>query len=572
MRATFILQFVALAQIETCPDDLDDEVCLLQQRSFLEQKLQAQTDPFGMGDSGASLGGAPDGLSADEMWAWFEKAIMGKTTEECPGKVFEANSEPGKCVFVGAEMLYTKRLVEPKVTLVDWFGDNVLIKELKYSYTNPLGEVVQLINPSVESHKWPVGNNTVVVTGYDLSGNTAKCHRTVWIHDIEKPEFVTSTSDVDNRFTLDLDGNCTLTAAQVFSGYESLGWEPAATDNCHSAHVEIALKDKSGQTIYDSGDPEYAGVSPESVALGEGPGNYEVIYTAYDMHSNINEWKVGFEALDNTNPSEFSGCPADMEFILEAHVDTVVVDWTPPFVSKDNCLEYGTFPDAVEQSVPKKHPGDEFGVGVHDVKYALEDASGNSMDAECTFTITVKQKAHLVELTCPPSVQVSTVTDAGFGLPTWSPPVAMQGPKQLDASHVKIFHGVESGMPFPYGVTIVKVNATGEVTGERVEEAERYAECEFNVTVLDPQDPEVDGRLYRCEQPVTSHSVDPFGVCNGKKLAVHLHHGYEQTGAYDIMGTITLADGICCNNELGEAHTCQGTPGSSTVSYCAPKP
>jgi hypothetical protein len=103
------------------------------------------------------------------MWAWFEKSIMGKTTEECPGKVFEANSEPGKCVFVGAEMLYTKRLVEPKVTLLDWFGDNVLIRELKYSYTNALGEAVQLINPSVETHKWPVGNNTVVVTGYDLS-------------------------------------------------------------------------------------------------------------------------------------------------------------------------------------------------------------------------------------------------------------------------------------------------------------------------------------------------------------------------------------------------------------------
>jgi len=570
MRATFILQFVALAQIETCPDDFD-EVCLLQQRSFLEQKLQqVQESPFGLGDSGASISGPPDGLSADEMWAWFERDILGKTTEECPGKVFQADSEPGKCIFTGAEMLYTERLVTPKVTLLDWFGDNVMIKELKYSYTNALGEVVELIDPSVETHKWPVGNNTVVVTGYDLSGNSAKCHRTVWIHDIEKPEFVTSTTDVDSRFTLDLDGNCSLTAAQVFAGYESLGWDPSATDNCHSAHVEVALKDSSHNVIYDSGDSAFAGVSPESVALAEGPGNYEVIYTAYDMHSNKNVWGVTFEALDNANPTEFAGCPANMEFLLEAHVDIVVVDWTPPFVSADNCLEFGNLPDAVEQSVPKKHPGDEFGVGVHDVKYAMKDASGNSMDAECTFTITVKQKAHLVELTCPPSVEVNTITDAGFGLPTWAMPVAMQGPTQLDASHINIFHGVESGMPFPYGVTTVKVNATGEITGKREEEADRYDECEFNVTVLDPQDPEVDGRLYRCEMPITSNSVEPFGVCNGKKLAAHLHDGYATTGAYDIVGTITVTNATCCNNELSEEHSCQSVPGSSTVSYCAP--
>jgi hypothetical protein len=411
----------------------------------------------------------------------------------------------------------------------------------------------------------------VVVTGYDLSGNNAKCHRTVWIHDIEKPEFVTSTDDVDHHFSLDLDGNCTLTAAAIFAGYESLGWDPSATDNCHNAHVQIALKDSSNEVIFDSHDPAYYGVSPESVSIAQGPGNYHVIYTAYDMHGNTNGHAVTFEALDGDEPTEFAGCSDDMEFLLEAHEDLVPVDWELPFVSADNCLEFGTFPLAVEQSDPVKHPGDSFGVGVHDVKYAMKDPSGNDMVNECTFTITVKQKSHPVELTCPSDVTVNTLQDAGFGLPTWSPPVAMQGPTQLDASHITIIHGVESGMPFPYGQTTVKVNATGEITGLRENEHEKYDECEFTVTVMDPQDPEVDGRLYRCEQPITGNSVTPFGVCSGKKVVPRAHEGYTTSGAYEIVGTETVVDGICCNNEIGEEHSCQSVPGSSAVSYCSPK-
>jgi hypothetical protein len=568
MRAIFILQFLAFAEIDSCPDE-SDEVCLLQHRSFLEGKQERARN------AALFKSGEPD-MPADS-WEFFQYHVMGIKTQECPGKEFVALTMPGVCTYVGAEMLYTGKDETPKVYLKDWFGDNVMIKHLKYEYTDPITtNQVELISPTVSEHHWGEGNWTVVVTGYDLSMNWAECHRTIWIRDKEKPEFVTRPEDVDGAFTKELDENCQLSATEVINEYEMGGWVRDATDNCHNAWVEVGIKNSDDSLVWHSHDAAFVGVDPDNTYLAEGPGSYKLVYTAYDMHSNYRVHEVAFTGIDGTAPTEFSACPSDMEYILEAHVNTKVVDWTVPFVSADNCLAFGEFPVAVEQSQPPKHPGQEFPVGVHHVSYVLADPAGMEMDHECSFTITIKQKAHLVDLTCPPNQIVDTVTDAGFGLPTWPDPVAMQGPVQLDSSSIAIAHGVESGMPFPYGTTVVKVNATGQITGERVEEEERYAECEFNVTVLDPQDPEVDGRLYRChEGAVTSHTVEPYGVCIGKKIAPHLHDGYYSTGMYDIVGTITnmmTADtaGTCCNNEMNTPHHCVTVPDQSKVSYCVP--
>ena len=133
-------------------------------------------------------------------------------------------------------------------------------------------------------------------------------------------------------------------------------------------------------------------------------------------------------------------------------------------------------------------------VGSHSVNYALFDASRNVLEnEECSFTVEVKQRAHPVELTCPPNVTFPTLTDASFAIVVWEDPVAIQGGKILDQSHISYPQGVSFGLPFPFGTTHIKVRAEGEITGLRHDEHLQFDECTFAVTVEDPQIPEVDG-------------------------------------------------------------------------------
>ena len=106
-------------------------------------------------------------------------------------------------------------------------------------------------------------------------------------------------------------------------------------------------------------------------------------------------------------------------------------------------------------------------MGSHVVNYAVADAFGNVLeDEECSFTIEVKQKAHPVDLMCPANVIMTTLEDASFAIVTWEPPVATQGGKKLDQSHIVYPQGVEPGLPFPFGTTTILVHANGEITGK----------------------------------------------------------------------------------------------------------
>jgi len=214
------------------------------------------------------------------------------------------------------------------------------------------------------------------------------------------------------------------------------------------------------------------------------------------------------------------------------------VCWSPPTITGDNCEEFGEIPEAEEQTKPNPmYPCMPLEVGAHPVQYAFKDASGNYIqDRECTFTITVEQKAHPVILTCPGNVTTPTLLHADFGLPTWDPPVAMQGGKILDNSHISYPQGVQPNMPFPFGTTVITVKATGEITGTRTDEHLMVDECTFLVTVTDPQIPKVDGRMYRCKESnradafglyaLTQQAAKPYEVCSGLALDWMPHMAY----------------------------------------------
>lgn len=552
---------VAAASLRDEAHDGIEHTSLLQGESFLG-KLN-----FGKGLAGIQ--------ASHGMPAGFLDLFFGITLPHCPGDHYLSTTEPGTCSRKGVKLTYRQASEDHKeVLLEDFFGDNVMLDHMDRYVNDKLYEEADFY-----AHPFPAADTPVTVKVYDVAGNMEECIRKIVIRDDEMPIFDqekmgpgTAQKWEDGALERSLDGDCALHVGQVFKMYEEEStWVANGTDNCNTAHLDYQVTGPDGAFVYDSIGGRTGPHLPPMPKL-HGPGDYVFKYLLSDMHGNPPAThSFSFTATDDSPPTNITGCPATKHVVLDAHEDEKEVWWDVPVVSADNCMQFGTIPHAHEQTLPKsRRPGDSFGPGSHPVSYMLQDASGNPYGTECNFTIEVTQKAHEVEVVCPPDVVVRTLPDASFALPTWNAPTATQGGKTLDASHITYHNGVEPGMAFPFGVTTVTVRADGEVGNNRIDEHLKFAECSFSVTVSDPQVPEVDGRLYRCAEDQNSVAVAPFDICDGPALTYQFHDGYPTTGAYSILSRIDLHEKPCCTSEHGIKHQCVLAPGSSKVSYCAP--
>jgi hypothetical protein len=569
---------------ESC--DADDGVCLLQ---FMEKgKVAVDHDH----DSDHLL-------TFDEIINNYDFDALDKNPEghyECPGAPVYAHADVGYCSKEGVAINVDEipnvdqfPLEEVKNDIRKYFGDNVYVKELKYYMencdVNPC-EYEELIGPTVNGHHFPVGISHVKVEGFDLAENSADCTRTVYVYDTQPPTFNLQEDEVDSEITIPLHHEtCDVTAHDVFNKYNVASQHAftTATDHCDpEVEVVFHIHDEQGNCVYDSrhDDPS------KKIELGPGE-SYSMVYEAIDDHTaslGLPEYQIdGKPAADGsftttthtvtlilkdvTEPYNFTGCPSDKTYEIEAHETQTVVEWEPPTATGDNCDAYQDLPDAIETSHPTKYPGMIMEVGSHPVRYKFEDASGNDLGQTCIFTITVIQKAHPVTVECPADVFADTVEQMRTGIALWPDPVATQGPRALDMSHVTYIPSVASGMLFPYGVTTITINVTGEETGERTEEHLRWAECTFVVTIGDPFDPKVDGREYRCKD-ADSVQVRPFAICDGPELQVDLDESYRDNGAYDVLGVITRDSQSCCLGEDDQVHMCVPVPESTMNKYC----
>jgi hypothetical protein len=510
---------------------------------------------------------------------------------ECPGGPFLGTADAGACFHGGADI----HVDFDDEDIEDFFGDNVLMKEWKY-YKEGCHKPAQceFIDPDVNHHQFPVGKSVVRVEGIDLAGNINHCHRSVYILDKQAPNFVVPEKEVDSSIEIDFpDNTCSITADKPFIEYEEAnGFVAEATDNC-DGHVAIVkkLQNSLGEIVYDSSKdvefPELRGQNQTFTLIYEAIDDYSVGIFAADAPEAAKKSTVEktiHKAILTLNdvqpPYGFENCPADFVVEIEAHETRHAgVFWAPPTVTGDNCEEFGNIPEAEEQTKPlPMHPGMPLDVGAHPVQYAFKDASGNYIqDQECTFTITVEQKAHPVVLTCPSNATVPTLEHADFGLPTWDEPRAMQGGKLLDSSHIRYPQGVEPNLPFPFGTTVITVRATGEITGTRKDEHLMFDECTFTVTVTDPQIPKIDGRMYRCKDSNRDSRVlwgkplaKPYEVCGGLALDWMPHAAYVDTHHYDVKYVVTRQF-ECCRSEEKVNHVCLPVPGSNKSSYCLPE-
>jgi len=507
---------------------------------------------------------ASDKLQKHIDGSWHDEA---KNTKECPGAPVVVNAKPGECFYTGVSVVTTDG-----TTIQSFFDDNVEMKYFKFYMAG--GEDAPIEN--LAEHPFQVGPaHTVIVEGYDLAGNKKACHRTVVVKDTQKPQW--TTVDVEKEVTIYLDDNCQKTSTSVFSHYEETArFSPSGTDNCGVEGVTKQVKQGTEVLYQDDSDIG-------SDLLTGGPGTYELVYTLKDVYGLINRHTVVLTLKDNQPPRNTEGCPADEDgnpkiFVeVEAAETTGETDWHLPKIIKDNCLEYGTLPMPEEvgfhgtpyESDDWWRAKGKFPVGDTPMAYPMYDSFGNLFPHECKFTVTVKQKAHPVVLTCPEDVVAQTVELTEFGIPFWDPPSVTQGGKKLDsAKHVTYLHGAKPGMPFPYGETVVTVKAVGEITGNRTREEDQMDECTFRVTVKDPFRPYVDGRHFRCGAE-SAGKTEPFGVCEGSDLKVQMHEGYQETGGYDLVEGMTRTEGSCCDDEKGTSYTCSPSP-SSLFKYCKP--
>jgi len=503
----------------------------------------------------------------------------------CGANPTQSTASSGTCHEAGVDVFARHQ------DLLKLFGDNVAMNPNAYKFflegacEDINGELrctyTAITDPDVYGHEFPVGRSNVKIKGIDISGNSYECIKTLYVYDDEPPVF---TTPVDERASAVVypvnDTTCNVANNGPFDAYEGLGFSATASDNCdRDVTIVKQIFDEAGVTkLYDSRDGNPHG------SFTQGPGVYRLVYVAIDDYSeNIsfpekrNNHRTTHSATlvleDRASPTRISACPANINVTIEPHeleTEAGNVTWTVPHVTEDNCLHVIPALDAEEVNGTK--PGMRFPVGATRVKYVFKDGSNNVYPEECKFTVTVVQKKSPVELTCPADITVTTLKHASFALVSWAAPVATQGDISLDVIYPQ---GVESGMPFPFGITDVKVKAVGTlpagVKGDRP-----VAECFFTVTVQDPEDPMCDSRTLQCaaesplDKPGMAPLIKPYGICEGPQLEVTRHADFKATLEYETVGVLTPSYSSCCTSEPGVPHECVPAAPGSPTKYCTP--
>jgi hypothetical protein len=472
--------------------------------------------------------------------------------------------------------------------LLSLFGDNVAMNPRSYQFFLERACVrfhgalkctyTEITDPNVYSHDFAVGKTNVKIQGFDMSGNSYECIKTLFVYDEQPPVFTTPADERATELTHDVNATtCNVQNKDPFEEYENLGsFSATGSDNC-DRNVEIVkqLFDQEGVTkLYDSREDDPHGL------FTHGPGVYKLVYLAIDDYSaNIDfperrdnhetTHNVTLTLRDTTGPTQVSECPPDMNVTIGAHeIETEAgnVTWTVPEVTGDNCLHI--IPPLAAEEVTGKEPGMRFPVGATRVEYIFKDGSGNAYEEECKFTVTVVQKENPVKITCPADVTVDTLEHASFALVSWPAPVATQGGAALDVVYPQ---GVAPGMPFPFGITDVKARAVGTLPVGQTGDLP-YAECFFTVTVRDPEDPMCDHRILQCDAGSPSDAIKPYHICDGPQLDVEQHADFHATLGYETLGVLSPSYSSCCSSELGAPHACRPAADGSSTKYCQPWP
>lgn len=333
------------------------------------------------------------------------------------------------------------------------------------------------------------GTTTVTCSATDDSSNTDSCAFTVTVNDTENP-VVTCPSPITQNTD---PGQCS--AVVSFS--------PTANDNCPG--VTTSCSPSSGTAF------------PK--------GTTTVSCTATDTSGNTST-SCSFTVTVKDVEAPTCNLPANITQNNTPGVCGAVVSYIA--TASDNC------PGANISCSPVS--GSSFPIGTTTVNCTASDASTDSPDTNCSFTVTVNDNQNPT-ISCPPSI------------------VAPAAPLQCSAVVIYTVTANDncpgvttscippSGATFPVGTTTVSCTATDASSNQ--------ATCSFTVTVTNPS-PVVtitgppSGAVYAVNTPVsfTGTFTDAGG---GTHIAVWMFDTYSQAG------TVTEPSG--------------STPGSTSATY-----
>ncbi|GIV31517.1 MAG: hypothetical protein KatS3mg029_0868 [Saprospiraceae bacterium] len=310
-----------------------------------------------------------------------------------------------------------------------------------------------------------IGDNSVILTATDLSGNTATCSATVTVQDTIRPSAVCQ----DITVSLDSAGMVSVSAAQVDGG---------STDNCGIDSMHVA------PSAFDC----------DSI------GERTVVLTVFDAAGNTDTCSATLTITDDMAPT--FACPADtVVFVPIGVTDTVVNDIGLVDVA-DNCgvdSIWFILTGATTGGGDDDASGTSFAVGETTVTYYVQDASGN-LDS-CSFTVTVKEAG--LSITCPMNIATVNDVDSCSAIvpdlePTISPAdsLAFLFYQITGATNLSGQDTIE-GVPFQVGTSVATYIA--------VSTNQDTLTCQFQVVVTDTQMP------YFLNCPTT----DTVGVSQG---------------------------------------------------------
>ncbi|XP_071804899.1 uncharacterized protein [Asterias amurensis] len=277
-----------------------------------------------------------------------------------------------------------------------------------------------------------IGLTEVTYTATDAVGLSTICQFNVTVEDIEAP---TITNCPGNLFGSTPLGQST---SQVF-------WiNPQTSDN--------SLATLDVESNFSPSDPFPIGTTT-------------VVYTVTDPSGNSDNCSFNVQVTDSEQP-EFSFCPDDLSLELDNVGDSSVIPTWPVPVATDNS---GT------ATLTTDYDGRAFDVDTTTVvTYTATDPTGNVR--ECVFSVTINNTASFRIRGCPEDIIVSTSLGLPTGVGNWTAPTATD-----DGTVVNLTTNYEPLSIFDLGVTEVNYTAVNDMGLQ--------AECLFNVTVIDTEDP-----------------------------------------------------------------------------------
>ncbi len=318
-------------------------------------------------------------------------------------------------------------------------------------------------------HNFPVGTSNVVCTASNGVLPDANCSFSVTVNDTQLPTLGTCPANITNQVA---GANCM--AAVSFT-------PPTASDNCGTATVTCTP------------------ASGSSFPLG----TTTVSCKATDLANNMSApCTFTVQVLDTTAPT-LNACPTNITAPNTTNQCSAVVTFTNPSAT-DNC---GT---PTVTCLPAS--GASFLVGITTVTCTASDASPDSSNSTCSFTVTVQDTQAPTLSTCPTNITVPNTTNQCSAVVSYTAPTATD-----NCGTPTVLCSPASGTLFNVGVTTVTCTASDASPDSP------NTTCSFTITVQDTQAPAItcpanitiSNTINQCSAVVTYTTPTPTDNCPG---------------------------------------------------------